>query len=267
MKRVAESEIQNEFERQYAWGDDERHYYNPNRRKASVMGYFLRLNTVLEMVRTYAPKGPGNGVSRIADMASAQGNFGLLLAEEGYDVTAVDIKEEFLAYAKKKYTGGKFSCVQANLMEFRSNEPFDCVIMGEVIEHVAYPDQLLKAAWENLKPGGILVLSTPNGDEFGQPLPTYSQVSDLSTLIPRQFHWGDHLFLYTEAELTQLLVAQGFEVKTIRKINSCFVSQIKGARYIMPQAFLHWLENRSRSWKKNGKDSTCNMVAVARKPW
>ena len=263
MKRVPEAEISNEFERQYAWGDDERHYYNPNRRKASVMGYFLRLNTVLEMVRAYAPAGRK---SRIADMASAQGNFGLLLAEEGYDVTAVDIKEEFLAYAKKKYTAGKFACVQANLMEFRSSEPFDCVIMGEVIEHVAYPDQLLKAAWDNLKPGGVLVLSTPNGDEYGQPLPTFSQVGDLSALIPRQFHWGDHLFLYTEEELRGLLQRQGFKVEKVQKINSCYVSQIKGARYLLPGALLHWLENQSRSWKKRGKDSTCNMVAVARKP-
>src|SRR4051812_35237445 len=110
MRRVPESEIENEFERQFAWGDDERYIYHPNRRKASVMGFRLRLDTVLELVRSHAPG------KRIADLACAQGNFAIPLAEEGFDVTGVDINPEFLAYAKKKHTHGRFRTVIGNLM-------------------------------------------------------------------------------------------------------------------------------------------------------
>src|SRR5580658_9616537 len=113
MRRVPESEVQSEFERMYAWGDDERHYYNSNRRKASVMGFFLRLETVLDLVKRHSP-GP-----RLADLACAQGTFSVLLSEQGFDVTAVDLKPEFLSYAEKKHETGKLRTVQANLMEFR----------------------------------------------------------------------------------------------------------------------------------------------------
>src|SRR3954470_4228087 len=100
MRRVSETEVETEFERQYCWGDDERYLHNPNRRKASVFGHFLRIEEVLRLVKSYSP-GP-----RVADLASAQGNFGLMLAEQGYDVTAVDIHPDFLRYAKKKHTHG-----------------------------------------------------------------------------------------------------------------------------------------------------------------
>lgn len=260
MRRVKNSEIETDFEREFAWGDDERHLYNRNKKKAAVMGFHLRLKTVIDMVKSYLHTG-----ARVADIASAQGNFGLLLAEAGFDVTAVDLNEDFLRYARKKYTHGKFTTLQANLMEFRSTEPFDGVIMGEIIEHVAFPKDLLQTARANLKSGGMLFLTTPNGDEFGQPLPTYRQVTNIEELIPRQFHWGDHLFLYTEDELRELLEEAGFELLQCLKLNSSYVSQLKGIRYLMPHAMLRWLERKTRNWKIQDKDSTNCLVVVARK--
>jgi 2-polyprenyl-3-methyl-5-hydroxy-6-metoxy-1,4-benzoquinol methylase len=260
MRRVLKTEVTSNWEKQYAWGDDERYLYAKNRRKASVMGFFLRLETVLDEIRRYLPKG-----SRIADFACAQGTFALTLAEAGYQVTGIDIRQEFLDFAWKKYTHGSFQTVRANIIEYRNPEPFDGIILGEIIEHVAYPDQLLKAVAENLRSGGILILTTPNGSEFNSPLPTYKQVTDIESLIPRQFHWGDHLFLYTEEELRELMLSQGLEPLEIRKINSSYVSQIKGARYLIPGSLIKWLEKKTRPLKRNGKDSTNTLVAIARK--
>lgn len=258
MRRVPPTEITSEFEREFCWGDDERHYYNPNRRKASVFGHALRIGEVLRLVKAHSP-GP-----RVLDLACAQGIFGLLLAESGFEVTAVDIKPEFLDYAKKKYTHGNFTTELGNLMEYRGAAPFDCVLAGEIIEHVAHPEQLLASAARNLQPGGILVLTTPNGNEFGSKLPTYSQVDDVDALIPRQFHWGDHLFLYTTDELRKLLNEAGFDVAYEAKYHSSYVSQLKGVRYFLPLAGLRWLERLTRAWPKNGKDSANLLIVVAR---
>lgn len=259
MRRVSESEIESDFEKQFCWGDDERHFHHPNRRKASVFGYFLRLHEVLRLVDAFSPG------KRVADLASAQGNFGLLLAEKGYDVTAVDIHPEFLRYSKKKYTHGNFKTHQANLMEFRDPDKFDCVLAGEIIEHVAFPDKLLKSVSENLKPGGICILTTPNGEDFSSPHPTYKQVSNIEELIPRQFHWGEHLFLYTEQELKDLFQQAGLECVYFEKFNSAYVSQIKAARYFLPLKTLNWIERKTRHWKMRGKDSANLLIAVARK--
>jgi 2-polyprenyl-3-methyl-5-hydroxy-6-metoxy-1,4-benzoquinol methylase len=258
MRKVTESEIDNEFEREFGWGDDERYLFNPNRRKASVMGYMIRFEEVLKLVERFAPG------KRVADLACAQGNFGLALAERGFDVTAVDLKSEFLNYAKKKHTHGSFTTVQANLMEYRDPQGFDCILVGEIIEHVAFPRQLLQSVKANLKPGGIVVLTTPNGGEFASGLPTFSEVKNIEELIPRQFHWGDHLFLYTEAELRGLFRETGLEVVFAEKYNSSFVTQLKGVRYILPLPLLRWMERKTRGLKKGGKDSTNLIIMVGR---
>ncbi|MGZ3687754.1 MAG: hypothetical protein ACXVBW_05615, partial [Bdellovibrionota bacterium] len=99
----------------------------------------------------------------------------------------------------------------------------------------------------------------------GNRLPTWKQVTNIEELIPRQFHWGDHLFLYTEEELRELFSRTGFEVLDCLKINSSYVTQIKGVRYLLPESALTWLERKTRHWKKHGKDSTNCIVMVGRK--
>ncbi len=260
MRRVPESEVENQWERDIPWGDDERHYYHPRPKKTSVVTYFLRLNCVLDLVSKYVKNG-----ARVGDFACGQGNYGLLLAERGYEVTAADIHDGFLKYAKKKYTHGSFQTILANIIDYRDEQGFDALLLGEVIEHVAFPKQLLAAAGANLKPGGHLFLTTPNGAEFASPLPTFSQVKDITALIPKQFHWGDHLFLYTAEELRSLLNEAGFDTLEIHKINSSYVSQIKAIRFLMPLKVNYWLDRKARSLPRKGKDSTNSLVVVAKK--
>jgi 2-polyprenyl-3-methyl-5-hydroxy-6-metoxy-1,4-benzoquinol methylase len=138
-------------------------------------------------------------------------------------------------------------------MDYQDKELFDSVLMGEIIEHVAFPQNLLKVAHRNLKTGGVLILTTPNGNEYAQGLQTYSQVTDIEALIPKQFHWGDHLFLFTEEELRKLLDEAGFEVLEVVRLNSSYFTQIKGVRYILPLAALKWIEKKTRNWKKMAK--------------
>jgi len=46
------------------------------------------------------------------------------------------------------------------------DQQFDVVIAGEVIEHVPHPGQALESVYDVLKPGGKLILTTPNPDGF-----------------------------------------------------------------------------------------------------
>lgn len=268
MKSVSEKDLTSDFQREYAWGDDQRYWYNPNRRKASVLGFFTRWETMIQAIKTHLPlpSDPNLPAPHLADFACAQGNFALPLAEAGYRVTAIDIQPDFLRYAEMKHSHGDFKTLQANIVEYRSPEGFDGILLGEVIEHVAFPEQLLRSVFENLKPGGIFVLSTPNGAEFEQPLPTFKQVTDLTALIPRQFHWGDHLFLYTVEELQELFAKVGLEWVEHSKLNSSYVTQLKGLRYLLPLRALQALERLTRSWRRGGKDSTNCIVAVGRRP-
>jgi SAM-dependent methyltransferase len=64
------------------------------------------------------------------------------LKEAGYDVVHADV------------TG--------DISVLRERGPFDVVVAGEIIEHLPFPQALLTTAREVLKPGGELVVTTPN---------------------------------------------------------------------------------------------------------
>lgn len=84
---------------------------------------------------------------------------------------------------------------------------FDCVVMQQVLEHVASPSSLLEEIRWILRPGGLLFVSTPNFDSldravFGHHWHGYE--------IPR------HVFVYGATNLTALLQRHGFEILTVR---------------------------------------------------
>ena len=62
---------------------------------------------------------------------------------------------------------------------------FDLVLMIEVIEHIERDGAALQEVEAILKPGGVLVLSTPNGDTF--PIPSKHHLRHYSTEKLKEF--------------------------------------------------------------------------------
>lgn len=56
--------------------------------------------------------------------------------------------------------------VQGDAQNFDFDEPFDLVVAGEVIEHLGNVRGFLDSVYRNLKPGGRLILTTPNAYSF-----------------------------------------------------------------------------------------------------
>ena len=72
--------------------------------------YASRRRRTLEMVaRAAAPP------ARVLDLAGAQGNFSLTLAELGYDVTWNDLRADLVDYVKLKYERGKIQFAPGNV--------------------------------------------------------------------------------------------------------------------------------------------------------
>ena len=254
-------ECESDFQREYGYGDDTRQYFHPYPRKPGPFSYHLRLHHVLKAVSDFLPI-----PAEIADVACAAGNFALLLAEKGYRVTGVDLIEDFLKYAQKKRTSGEIQFVQGNLMDYRHPRPLDGLLMGEVIEHVAWPEKLITAAAENLRTGGIFVLTTPNGTYGANELPTYKQISgDRAKFESMQFSPSHHLFLYTPAEIRELLEKGGFEVLRIEIFNSHYLTKSGIYRWFLPQFMLKIVDSWLSRWTFQGGSSANMMIAVGRK--
>jgi len=93
----------------------------------------------------------------------------------------------------------------------------DVVIMSELIEHVVDTDSALDEAWRVLKPGGSLLLSTPNLAAwynramlaFGVQ-PVFSEVSLRGVFGRPGTVVAGHLRMFTSRSLRGLLSARGF---------------------------------------------------------
>ena len=51
-------------------------------------------------------------------------------------------------------------------------ERFDVVLMGDVLEHLVYPDEVLRSVRQLLLPGGVIIVSLPNVVFWSQRLKT-----------------------------------------------------------------------------------------------
>lgn len=79
---------------------------------------------------------------------------------EGFpSVTGIDISAENVDLLRRH----GFGDVHVQSAEsFELDKKFDTIVAGELIEHLANPGLFLRQAREHLKPGGRLVLTTPN---------------------------------------------------------------------------------------------------------
>src|SRR3954464_5143664 len=125
--------------------------------------------------------------ARILDVAAAQGNFSLTLAERGFDVTWNDLRAELADYVRLKHEHGKIEFAPGNAFDLAFPGRFDALLITEIIEHVAHPDDFLAKAAALVRPGGYIVMTTPNGGFFKNRLPKFSDCPDPSAFESIQF--------------------------------------------------------------------------------
>lgn len=76
-----------------------------------------------------------------------------------------DIDSGPIDYAKQHYSNENttFTCDDAHNLSLQDAR-VDAVVSFETIEHIYFYSELLSTFFELLKPGGILIYSTPNED-------------------------------------------------------------------------------------------------------
>jgi len=143
---------------------------------------------------------PYNLNGRILDIGCGFGGFLKGAAEQGWKFPeGVEIAPQAARYTSKIFTvrTKPFEEIQYN------DYNFDVIRLNNVIEHMPSPKSSIKAAYTNLRPGGLFVISTPN---FGS----------LSVALCRdrwQYIGGhDHIYLFTPKTLSLMLSENGFKV-------------------------------------------------------
>jgi 2-polyprenyl-3-methyl-5-hydroxy-6-metoxy-1,4-benzoquinol methylase len=208
--------------------------------------YAARRALTLALLTKAVPVG-----AHVLDIAAAGGNFSLALAEMGYRVTWNDLRAELADYVRLKHDRGQLEFAPGNAFELEFPRLFDAVLITEVIEHVAHPDQFLAKVARLVKPGGHVILTTPNGGYFRNTLPRFSDCPDPSVYEQMQFgpNGDDHIFLLHCDEVQQLVAKAGLELETLElSTNPLTTGHIKlnAALRVLPRTAVDLLERWSR---------------------
>jgi len=124
---------------------------------------------------------------RVLDFGCSQGVASLILGREGCQVTGIDVDPSVIEYAQTELEREEdfvkanitFELVKTGRLGYAS-DTFDCILLGDVIERLAYPEALLRELRRVLKPRGRLIITTP----FGVlPHPDHMQTYYLSNFI------------------------------------------------------------------------------------
>ena len=119
-----------------------------------------RLERVSAAVREAAQRG---ATDRALEVGPGAGPYLDLLCDLYTDVVASDIESEFLRYLAGAFGGRSNLSLLEDDITASALEPesFDLILCSEVLEHIPDPGAALDGIASLLRPGGALVLSTP----------------------------------------------------------------------------------------------------------
>lgn len=106
---------------------------------------------------------------------------------------------------------GRWHFVVANAEEMTFSEQFDVVVGGEFIEHVYNAGRFLDSAWRALRPGGKLILTTPNAYRI-------SGVA-MALVKGQELCHPEHTCYYSAQTLRYLVAHHGFEVDEVKLLD------------------------------------------------
>ena len=99
----------------------------------------------------------------VLDAACGAGFGSRMMSDFAKQVYAVDISRESIEYAKEKYFNKNIVYEQMDIAQIKYPDRFfDAVVSFETVEHIPEPEKFLNEIQRVLKPGGLLIISTPN---------------------------------------------------------------------------------------------------------
>lgn len=139
-------------------------YYNKFNEEKRLNSRHGRVEFLVSMkyIHEYLPEDREASEIKILDIGAGTGRYSVALAEEGYDVTAVELVKYNLGILKQKKSSVK--AMQGNALNLKKlqNDTFDVTLLFGPMYHLfSYEDKLkaLNEAKRVTKPGGVILVA------------------------------------------------------------------------------------------------------------
>lgn len=177
------------------------------------------------IIRDWVPEG-----ARVLDVGCGTGSNTLKLIEgKKCQLVGVEPDPERAAVARSRGLDVLTGVMDEELL--RSRGPFDLIIFGDVLEHVAAPASLLEVAKMGLAPGGVIIASVPNVAHWAVRLMLLSGRFDYKETGIMD---ATHLRWFTQKTIRSLFEHSGLRVLEI----SASAGAWMGAYHIWPFRFI-----------------------------
>jgi 2-polyprenyl-3-methyl-5-hydroxy-6-metoxy-1,4-benzoquinol methylase len=199
MNLIEASLKQNYFTQRDAWFDNMAYLSSDEGQNDLQDHLYRRLDVFRNTVVPWLSNAKPLSGSRILEIGCGTGSSTVALAEQGADVTAIDILETSLVVAKdrcKVYDlNVNFLCINATeAHNIFVGQHFDFIIFFAALEHMTHNERMiaLKSTWDMLPPGSLwCVIETPNRlwyyDNHTSLLPFYLWLPDDLAFLYSQF--------------------------------------------------------------------------------
>jgi 2-polyprenyl-3-methyl-5-hydroxy-6-metoxy-1,4-benzoquinol methylase len=144
---------------------------------------------------------------KLLDVGCSTGQLIYHLKNMGWQVAGIEVNADAVDIAKRNNLDVRVGELEEGQYQ---NGTFDIITMGDVIEHVRSPLQVLTISYNLLREGGLLFINTPNARSG-------FAISSLLLSKLLKFSWPHseapyHLFEFTPETLSQLLSRIEFDI-------------------------------------------------------
>ena len=152
---------------------------------------------------------------KILDAGCGSGFISGEMLKRGFRVHGVDISASGIEICRREYPEGSFHLVSVSDPEIRRiiEDQFDAIVASEVIEHLYSPSDFANNCRALLKPGGLLVITTPYHGYLKNLLLAVTGRLDSHFQAD---HEGGHIKFWSREALSTFLSTYGFRVVEFR---------------------------------------------------
>ncbi|OBA96502.1 hypothetical protein A5662_17675 [Mycobacteriaceae bacterium 1482268.1] len=157
-------------------------------------------------------------IHSVLDVGCGIGNFLDHAGKVGLEAIGSDVEARAVNASRER---GLTAYLANELDEHVPDESVDAVSMWDVIEHLFDPVSVLRAGVAKLRPGGALLIETPDAAFLGRRmlLAIHSLSAGRVNLTAPMYYW-EHKVYFTERGLSILLERTGIEVLSVHRETS-----------------------------------------------